>query len=972
MYRITLIIIAMISAFCIQDQAFSQPRNQTYFPEGEDFVCINGSNRFTRPLYGTNTAWRLETSDMPIFASYNKPKSYNISFFAKGLPLDSVAFCEARYTAGKRTYKVYDERIGNDTLYITAIPLADKEGAIFRFTSSFKRDIVCKQFTIREKKLNRAGDMGADKKDSFEPNELVKEVAVNSTFLLFEDNEIKQCNESEGLALLEQAEAQRQKIAGSMKIVTPDPYINTLGGALAMAADGCWDETTGVWQHGANGWRMPLNGWRAGYMGDCLGWTDRARTHFDNYAASQVTDVPPTIPHPAQDSTVNLARAAKKWGTQMYSNGYICRNPQQNNKMHHYDMNLVYIDELLWHILWTGDLDYARKVFPVIQRHLEWEKRNFDPDNDGLYDAYCCIWASDALYYNSGAVTHSSAYNYRANKIAAQIAEKLGFDAKPYKEEATKIKAAISARLWLKDEGVWAEFQDFMGEKRLHTSPALWTIYHAIDSDVSTPEQYYQATKWIDQNIPHIPIEISSSKGNATPVPEAFSSQAAPVPEVSTSGKTESLHTLATTNWLPYSWSINNVAAAEVYHTTLAYWQAGRADDAFLLFKANVMDGMYLGGCPGNFGQISFYDRARGECYRDFSDCVGIASRAIVQGLFGIYPNMLDNEITVIPGFPSDWKHAELHTSYIDYVYDVVDGKTKVSVTTKFASNPKIIVKEPFAPSSSASVPEATASVSAIAPEATTSFKSRPNYCTQLPAALSSKPSKAVDLSKHFNAKVEDIFQNEYLTPRSPYTTLELPKQGIGDWCSTKETADIKCSEPIVYTSLWDNYPNSVTIPLKGKAEGVLLELAGSTNHMQCHIDNADITVTYTDGTTEVLPIRNPDNFAPIEQDFYTDGRAFKIDTPRPFRRQFTTGKHFRTIEELGGGAEPPLGTLMDERFTANSQNSEIARFNNRRIDGGASVILYLPLNKQKKLKSLRLTTHSNDVVIGLMSAKLY
>lgn len=37
--------------------------------------------------------------------------------------------------------------------------------------------------------------------------------------------------------------------------------------------------------------------------------------------------------------------------------------------------------------------------------------------NDGLYDAYCCIWASDALYYNSGAVTHSSAYNYRANKL---------------------------------------------------------------------------------------------------------------------------------------------------------------------------------------------------------------------------------------------------------------------------------------------------------------------------------------------------------------------------------------------------------------------------------------------------------------------------------------------------------------------------------------------------------------------------
>lgn len=37
-------------------------------------------------------------------------------------------------------------------------------------------------------------------------------------------------------------------------------------------------------------------------------------------------------------------------------------------------MNLVYIDELLWHLNWTGDLNYARKIFPVIKRHLQWEK----------------------------------------------------------------------------------------------------------------------------------------------------------------------------------------------------------------------------------------------------------------------------------------------------------------------------------------------------------------------------------------------------------------------------------------------------------------------------------------------------------------------------------------------------------------------------------------------------------------------
>lgn len=51
------------------------------------------------------------------------------------------------------------------------------------------------------------------------------------------------------------------------------------------------------------------------------------------------------------------------------------------------------------------------------------------------------------LYYNSGAVTHSSAYNYRANKMAAVIAEKIGEDPTPYREEAGKILRALNARL---------------------------------------------------------------------------------------------------------------------------------------------------------------------------------------------------------------------------------------------------------------------------------------------------------------------------------------------------------------------------------------------------------------------------------------------------------------------------------------------------------------------------------------------
>lgn len=48
-----------------------------------------------------------------------------------------------------------------------------------------------------------------------------------------------------------------------------------------------------------------------------------------------------------------------------------------------------------------------------------------------------------------------------------------------------------------------------------------------------------------------------------------------------------------------------------------------------------------------------------------------------------------------------------------------------------------------------------------------------------------------IDITSAFNASVTDIYRNEYLSPRSPYTTLQLPKQGIGEWCHPTLTADI-------------------------------------------------------------------------------------------------------------------------------------------------------------------------------------
>lgn len=920
-------------------------------------------------------------------------------------------------------------------------------------------------------------------------------------------------------ALFQQAEVRRKKIADRIQIHTPDPFMNTIGGALSVAADAIWEDPS--YLHGSVAWRMRLNGWRGAYTADALGWHDRAKMHFTEYSKSQYLE--PASGSSVPDPKTNLARQEEKIGNAIYTEGYISRNPGKISPPHHYDMNLVFIDQVLRHFNWTGDTAYLKQMWPMITRHLAWEKRCFDGNNDGLYDAYCCIWASDALQYSGGGVTHSSAYNYFANKTAAHLATLIGQNPQPYQAEAEKILKAMNKQLWMPDNGWFAEYKDLLGLQKVHPSAALWTIYHAIDSEVPDPFQAWQCLRYIDTEIPHIPITAN--------------------------GLTGKYYTLATTNWMPYAWSINNVASGEVFHTALAYWQTGRYDEAFLIAKSSLLDFLYLGSSPGNFGQLSYYDAFRGELYRDFADGIGAASRALIEGLFGIHPDATNGKLLIRPGFPSEWNFASLKTPDISidfkrenntdiYIIDPLFfrnlrlvlliksqrdriksltingrpgkwetlpetvGQPEIEVTCsaaekqvikiEWSGNPPEVVKMPgyYAQGGILKMTTKLATISEVSdpqqiiknqkilqrsflatvsgekgnhtafvkleqgemawwmpicfeirqPLEIISTKNQPpgklyftirnntpnavfatvhvnGFVQKVNAGANSESSRltiqenhltigsnhvsvvsskstfaknlinwniakksiaryeTIDLSKQFNDEVTNIFKNKYLSPRSPYPTLAIPTQGIGDWCSFNETEDIDDSglrskagatnqitlaqgipfktpgtpnvSNILFTSQWDNYPKQAAIKLSGKASHVYLLMAGSTHHMQSRFDNGEVAVEYTDGTSEKLILRNPETWWPIEQDYYDNGLAFDPGVSKPVRVYLKTGD------------------VRTDGYQVLNKNK------GNRIKGGAATVLDIPLNPEKELKLLSLKTFANDVVIGLMSITL-
>lgn len=1000
--KLTLTLLCILLAAQPAVSHASNIRTMHYFPDGRDIVCLNGEGKFTRPLYGTHTRFRLETSDRPVFATYNGTDSWNFRFYleygGRTLQLDSTSYCEARYQGGRRTYVVKDASWGRGTLKISALASFFNEGAIWKFeTSGFDGPAILKVRSCRiaATKFSRDGDLGTDPREGFEPSPDEKGLttlewtADPETFCILEDNSrISTSGGISGRKIFDKEEAAREELAGSIEINTPDPFLNTIGANLAAAADGIWDGKTFL--HGANGWRTPLAGWRGAYVGDVMGWNDRAVSHFTAYSHSMVTNVPQTLPQPQQDTLNNMAASLKKWGTPVYSNGYICKLPERTDQITHYDMNLNYIDELLWHFSYDADPAYLRQMWPYLKLHHEWEKRNFDADNDHLYDAFCCIWASDALYYNGGAVTHSSAYNYRSNLLTARIAEIIGEDPAPYKKEADEILKAMNSRLWLNDLGYWAEYQDYMGLKRLHKSAAIWSIYTPVDCNACTPEQAYRATLYVDRSIPHIPVTY------------AYDSASLKVLGLKLPSPEKDLFTLSTTDWLPYVWSTNNVAHGEVANMALAYLQAGRSDSGFKLLKADILDEMYLGACPGNFGQISYYDKAKKEAYRDFADNIGITSRAIVNGLFGIIPDALNGKCVIRQAFPAEWKEASIKTPYLSYRFRRSGNFDVYEIEQNF-SRPLTILVRANVNGSYLEVKGDTSRRQTITVDRRKLPKplkykdikpekanvSSPRYLSAMGLGDIGRGVEGrlviVDISRYFNSDADDIFRNEYMSPRPPFTSLEIPKQGVGEWCIPHETHEIednglrarirdgvfdtglglKFLSPaeghnIIYTSLWDNYPDSLSIPLEGRAKYAYLLMTGSTSSMQSRIDNGVVTVRYTDGSKDVMPLENPVNWCPVEQDYYTDDYAFWSAPKHPYRVLFSSGKVER---------DPSV------KFLAQAENgldtSSAARLTDKGIPDGAAQILKMPLDGKKKLSSMTITTLSNDVVIGLMGITL-
>ena len=246
-------------------------RDLQYLPEGRGFVRENGWNRYSRALYGSHANWRLETSDRPLFATYDKGKAWNIQLHIQVgdclYALDSTSYCYAYYEGGKREYVVSDEAWLGGKLLVKAIAEHEGNNALWQFEAKgFPKRVLGKKKTLKlialrrpiaKMKMKRNGDLGTDPRENFEaladcPDSLCQRLqwdAAGTTYLRLVDNDhLVLVNSQDGAQFMQEENLFHEQLIGQLSFETPDPLINTLGPTLMAAADGLWDGQT--WMHG--------------------------------------------------------------------------------------------------------------------------------------------------------------------------------------------------------------------------------------------------------------------------------------------------------------------------------------------------------------------------------------------------------------------------------------------------------------------------------------------------------------------------------------------------------------------------------------------------------------------------------------------------------------------------------------------------------------------------------------------------
>jgi len=428
-----------------------------------------------------------------------------------------------------------------------------------------------------------------------------------------------------------------ENIANSICINTPDKLLNAGIKYTNYSADACWRPPSFL--HASVIWTDWYTGWRDLYGPTVCGWHNRVRSALE--FQSRHTNSPDKFPR--DEKMDRLENAYIDPSRRATGRIHMSTSPITGDAAGHHDCDQLFVDFLYHHFCWSGDTELVRELWPVLAQAVEFQRITRDPDDDGLYVNVLNTWISDSHEYHQGACTVQSAYLWKNNMEMAEMAKVLGKDSKPYEQEAAKIKKAMMENLWLNEKGIFAEYRDVLGI--IHPSPESTSIYHPIEFGLTDMFQTYRMLKYARENLLNEDGLISPSQ------------------------------------WLPTGRCCHKTPfVCETLNMALAAYVISENEMAFKMLQGSfdtydkegiVRSGVYIPLNPQNdTGDIDMLDNA------------SLFQRVIVEGLFGIKPQVQEKTVTITPNFPSEWKNAGIETPDIKYRFNKNSGKIVIRIET--------------------------------------------------------------------------------------------------------------------------------------------------------------------------------------------------------------------------------------------------------------------------------------------------
>ncbi|MGN0972085.1 MAG: hypothetical protein ACI4OY_09020, partial [Aristaeellaceae bacterium] len=557
-----------------------------------------------------------------------------------------------------------------------------------------------------------------------------------------------------------------------------------------------------------------------------------------------------------------------------------------------YDMQEDFFTQVIYQLNAEPDEAFAAEVLPYLKRHLAWQDRCFDPDQDGLYENFANYWASDSMQYAGAGCALATANQYLAYTAAAHLAERLGEDPALFLAKKAFIRKSFHERLWLKDEGHPAESVDAMGARLVHPKATLPTIVTCITSGILTDEEALSSLDYVRNELEHVPLPDGELVYNS--------------------------------QYAPYRWSVRDVDYADMCHLALCCFLLNRADDGWRYLRGVIGESCMRCVSPGAFMCV-----LEGKSI-DFSDTTSMFARAVIEGLLGYRPHGLEGCVELAPAMPRalpeiSWRIPDMQGGWIRtedglrFSFTLARPANRLHIclplhrenlqavyVNGWEVSPDCLVEKAGMPCAAWTMTDVTSGeiVLRLSGAEVQRSVSREPLRDKPRAVLPPVPPydrwRMLNMDGSLCHRVRELFIEPYLSPRPKSCSLQVPWSLLpASWCigadgetmndpfgftlseeplleQIRDDTFVACGIPFrqsgaadrpnaVFVSRWDRFPTEATIPLSAPPGQLALLITGYTNHMQCGVVNARLRFIHPDGGQTCLEMTAPADFRSIE-----------------------------------------------------------------------------------------------------------